>query len=196
MELLIQLGIWFLPHPWINLFLPASRTAAVVAPTLADLTLADTGMGPVLLYPFRPGLVRRRFVQTPGEPVAFLFAILRTTAPPTDPAAQVADNRALYERARAVGGKRYPVGSVPFSPLDWIAQYGRDYPAFAAAKARLGPRAGCSRPGRASSAHRADPRGGTRAADPGSCRRGRRLACGRPAGSGRPAAGRCDETRP
>ena len=140
MELLIQLGVWFLPHPWINLFLPASRTAAVVAPTLADLTLADTGQGPVLLYPFRPGLVRRRFVQTPDEPVAFLFAILRTTVPPTDPAAQVADNRALYERARAVGGKRYPVGSVPFSPLDWIAQYGRDYPAFAAAKARLDPR--------------------------------------------------------
>jgi Cytokinin dehydrogenase 1, FAD and cytokinin binding len=67
-ELLIQLGVWFLPHPWINLFLPASRTAAVVEPTLADLTPADTGMGPILLYPFRPGLVRRRFVQTPDEP--------------------------------------------------------------------------------------------------------------------------------
>jgi len=40
----------------------------VVAPTLADLTLADTGQGPVPLYPFRPGLVRRRFVQVPDEP--------------------------------------------------------------------------------------------------------------------------------
>jgi cytokinin dehydrogenase len=139
-ELLIQLGVWFLPHPWINLFLPAGRTAAVVAPTLAGLTLADTGQGPVLLYPFRPGLVRRRFVQTPDTSVAFLFAILRTTVPPTDPADQLAANRALYERARAVGGKRYPVGSVPFSPLDWIVQYGRDYPAFAAAKATWDPR--------------------------------------------------------
>jgi len=139
-ELLIQLGIWFLPHPWINLFLPASRTAAVVAPTLAELTLADTGQGPILLYPFRPGRVRRRFVQTPDEPVAFVFAILRTTVPPTDPATQLAGNRALYERARAVGGKRYPVGSVPFGPLDWVAQYGRDFPAFAAAKATWDPR--------------------------------------------------------
>jgi hypothetical protein len=113
-------------------------------------------MGPVLLYPFRPGLVRRRFVQVPDEPVAFVFAILRTTVPPADPAAQVAANRPLYERARAVGGTRYPVGSVPFRPLDWVAHYGRDYPAFAAAKA-TSTHAACSRPGRASSARRADP---------------------------------------
>ena len=104
------------------------------------MTPADTGMGPVLLYPFRPGLVRRRFVQVPDEPVAFVFAILRTTVPPADPAAQVAANRALYERARAVGGTRYPVGSVPFRPLDWVAHDGRDYPAFAAAKATFDPR--------------------------------------------------------
>jgi FAD/FMN-containing dehydrogenase len=139
-ELLIRLGVWFLPHPWINLFLPAGRTAQVVAPTLADLTLADTGMGPVLLYPFRPGLVRRRFVEVPDSRVAFLFAILRTTVPPTNPADQLADNRALYERARAVGGKRYPVDSVPFRPRDWVAHYGRDYPAFAVAKAIWDPR--------------------------------------------------------
>ena len=168
----------------------------MVAPTLADLTLADTGQGPVLLYPFRPGLVRRRFVQTPDEPVAFLFAILRTTVPPTDPAAQVADNRALYERARAVGGKRYPVGSVPFSPLDWVAQYGRDYPALRRGQGEAWTRAGCSRPGRASSARRADPRGWDSRRRPGAAGPRRRSACGRPAGSGRPAARRCDETRP
>jgi FAD/FMN-containing dehydrogenase len=139
-ELLIQLGIWFLPHPWINLFLPASRTAEVVRPTLDTLTPADTGQGPVLLYPFRPGLVGPRFVEVPDEPVAFLFALLRTTVPPTDAADQLAANRVLYERARAVGGKRYPVGSVPFSPRDWIAHYGRDYPALLGAKAAWDPR--------------------------------------------------------
>ena len=134
-------------------------------------------------------------MQTPDEPVAFLFAILRTTVPPTDPAAQVADNRALYERARAVGGKRYPVGSVPFSPLDWVAQYGRDYPAFAAAKARLGPapgaraRAGHLRPAALTRAvGLAPPTRGSRSAEAVGVR-----SAGR---SGRPAARRCDETRP
>ena len=32
------------------------------------------------------------------------------------------------------------VGSVPFTPLDWVAHYGRDYPAFVAAKATWDPR--------------------------------------------------------
>ncbi len=139
-EFLKSIGVWFLPHPWINLFLPASTTPDVVAGTLAELTLADTGQGPVLLYPFRPGLVRRPFVQVPAEPVGFLFAILRTTVPPTSAAQQLADNRVLYERARDAGGKRYPVGSVPVTPADWVDHFGADYPALVAAKAAWDPR--------------------------------------------------------
>ena len=145
----------------------------------------------MLLYPFRTGLVRRRFVETPDEPVAFLFAILRTTVPPTDPAGQLADNRVLYERARAVGGKRYPVGSVPFSPPGLGAHYGRDYPAFVAAKATWDPRRVLC-PGRASSGRRAralpDPRAG----------RTRPSAATGPTGWRRPcraAPRRCAETR-
>jgi cytokinin dehydrogenase len=140
-ELLKQLGIWYVPHPWINLFLPASRTAELVGAVLAGLTADDTGQGPVLLYPFDTGRLTRPFVEVPAEPVAFLFALLRAAVPP-EPAVvqrQLQDNRALYEAARAVGGKRYPVGSVPFEPADWRDHYGADYPAFAAAKARYDP---------------------------------------------------------
>ena len=139
-DFLKQIGAWTLPHPWIDVFLPAGRTRAVVADTLAGLTLADTGQGPVLLYPFRTGLVRPRFVELPREPVAFLFSLLRTTVPPADPVQQRADNRVLYDRTRDVGGKRYPVGSVPLSPSDWVVHYGRDYPALLAAKAAWDPR--------------------------------------------------------
>ena len=135
-----QIGAWYLPHPWIDVFLPASRTRRVVADTLATLTLADTGQGPVLLYPFRPGLVRPPFVELPAEPVAFLFSLLRTTVPPADPLRQRADNRVLYERTRDAGGKRYPTGSVPLTARDWVDHFGRDYPAFVAAKAAWDPR--------------------------------------------------------
>jgi cytokinin dehydrogenase len=135
-----QIGAWTLPHPWIDVFLPAGRTRSVVADTLATLTLADTGQGPVLLYPFRAGLVGPRFVQVPREPVAFLFSLLRTTVPPADPVRQRADNRVLYDRTRAVGGHRYPVGSVPLTPSDWARSYGADYPALVAAKAAWDPR--------------------------------------------------------
>lgn len=140
-ELLKQIGVWYFPHPWINLFLPASSTEAVLRTELATLTLDDTGRGPVLLYPFRTSLSTRPYVQVPAEPVAFLFAILRSAVPP-EPAVvqrQLADNRALYEAVRAVGGKQYPVGSVQFGPADWRDHLGPDYPAFAAAKTRYDP---------------------------------------------------------
>jgi cytokinin dehydrogenase len=138
-EFLKSIGAWGLPHPWLDMFLPASRTAAVVAPTLAGLTLADTGQGPILLYPFRPGLVRPPFLQVPREPVAFLFSLLRTTVPPTTVESQLAGNRDLYDRGTAAGGKRYPIGSVPLTRRDWVEHYGRDWPAFAAAKATWDP---------------------------------------------------------
>jgi cytokinin dehydrogenase len=139
-EFLKSIGAWELPHPWLDLFLPAGRTAAVVAPTLAGLTTADTGQGPILLYPFRTGRVRARFVELPAEPVAFLFSVLRTTVPPVTVEAQLADNRVLYDRAVAAGGKRYPTGAVELTRADWRRHYGRDYPAFAAAKATWDPR--------------------------------------------------------
>jgi cytokinin dehydrogenase len=139
-EFLKSIGAWYLPHPWLDMFLPSSRTARVVRGTLDTLTLADTGQGPILLYPFRPGLVRPRFVQLPDEPVAFLFSLLRTTVPPTTVESQLAGNRDLYDRGVAVGGKRYPIGSVELTRRDWAAHYGRDYPAFLAAKSTWDPR--------------------------------------------------------
>jgi cytokinin dehydrogenase len=138
-EFLKSIGAWFLPHPWVNVFLPGSRTAEVVAATLAGLTVADTGQGPVLLYPFRTGLLRRPLVAVPDEPTAFLFALLRTTVPPVTADAQLAGNRALYERTRDAGGARYPVGSVPFTPDDWRDHFGTRYAGLRAAKARWDP---------------------------------------------------------
>ena len=138
-EFLKSIGAWYLPHPWLDVFLPASRTRDVVAATLAELTLADTGQGPVLLYPFRTRRVRPRFVELPREPVAFLFSLLRTTVPPTTVAAQLAGNREVYQRSRDAGGKRYPIGSLQLSHRDWLDHYGRDFPAFAAAKATWDP---------------------------------------------------------
>lgn len=139
-DFLKQIGVWYLPHPWIDTFLPASRTRDVVAATLDGLTVADTGQGPVLLYPFHTAPLHRPFVRVPREPVAFLFSLLRTTVPPTTAAEQLAGNRWLYERARDAGGKRYPVGSVELTRRDWVDHYGPVWPAVVAAKAAWDPR--------------------------------------------------------
>jgi FAD/FMN-containing dehydrogenase len=141
-EFLKQIGVWQFPHPWLDVFLPASRTQRLVAGVLDGLTLADIGPGLVLLFPFSTRRLHRPFVEVPRERVAFLFSLLRTAAPPTPEvvARMVADNRVVYELARDAGGKRYPIGSVELSPADWRDHYGPDWPAFAAAKARYDPR--------------------------------------------------------
>ena len=138
-EQLKQLG---LPSPWINLYLPGSATDAFVAQTVANLTTADTGGGPILLYPIKTGLLHRPLVEVPDQPVAFLFAILRMATPSDDATVQrlIKANRALYEKARALGGTLYPVSAVPMSPADWVRHYGADYPKVLADKALFDPR--------------------------------------------------------
>ena len=125
-----------------------ARRRQVVAGTLAELTLADTGQGPVLLYPFRPGLVRPTV-----RPGAGRAGRLPVRDPAHDGAAdrraaqQLADNRVLYERARDAGGKRYPVGSVPLTRGRLGRPLRRATTRRWSRRRRPGTRAGCSRPG-------------------------------------------------
>lgn len=139
-ETLRASGAWDLPHPWLNLLLPASAADAFVQSTLDALTEEDTGGGPILCYPFDRSKLTRPLVAMPDSDVVVIFAVLRFSAP--DPArvdALLAQNRALFERARDSGGKRYPVGSVPFSPSDWAEHFGANFPRLWAARARFDP---------------------------------------------------------
>lgn len=135
-----QIGVWGFPHPWMDEFVPGSQVNSYVGEVLASLTLADTGQGPILLYPFRTNRIDAPLFRVPKEPVAFLFSILRT-APP-DPAAvqrMVDSNRALYERNRDLGGTRYAIGAVPFTPQDWRRHFGKSWRDLLAAKRRYDP---------------------------------------------------------
>jgi hypothetical protein len=135
-----QTGAWFVPHPFFDLFLPSSVTNRYVAGVLADLTLADTGQGPVLLYPFKKSKLTQPFLEVPDEDLIFLFDILRFAVPPADVSAMVTENRALFEQARALGAKRYPIGSIPFTRADWRAHYGHDWFFLLLQKTRFDPR--------------------------------------------------------
>ena len=138
-EILKDLGVWFLPHPWINLFLPDSVVDDYVSDVLVELEPGDVN-GPILLYPFWTRRSTRPMLQLPDERVVFIFALLRT-APP-DPAviqAMLDSNRALFERARDVGGKQYPIGAIPFSRADWVEHFGPQWPRLVAAKRKYDP---------------------------------------------------------
>lgn len=137
-----SIDAWQLPHPWLTVFLPAARTAAYVASMLAHLTPADTGQGPILLYPFDPARMTRPLFRVPDAAAAFHLSVLRTAAPPTPAvvAAMLAGNRALYDQAVAVGGTRYVIGAIPdFSPRDWRRHFGDAWEFLARAKQRFDP---------------------------------------------------------
>ena len=141
-EFLKSIGVWGFPHPWLSLFLPASATEGYVGELLATLTTADTGQGPILLYPVLRSRVHRPFFRLPREEVSFAFNILRTAPPdPVVQAAMVASNRALYEAAIALGGTRYASGAIPMTPRDWRLHFGEVWADFARAKRRFDPSA-------------------------------------------------------
>jgi FAD/FMN-containing dehydrogenase len=138
---LMSIGVWGFPHPWIDLWLPASAAADYVGGVVSTLTTADTGQGPVLFYPIDTRKVRAPLYRLPNERVAFGFHILRTAVPPTPDvvSAMLASNRALYDGAVAAGGTRYSIGAIPFTPTDWRRHFGLIYPLFAASKHLFDP---------------------------------------------------------
>ncbi|AIJ22078.1 Orf32 [Amycolatopsis methanolica 239] len=120
--LLTGTGAWFHPHPWWNCFLPASAAVGFLTALVERLTPADLGpAGCVLFYPVFTGEVHAPLVRLPAERIDFLVAILRF--PPDDAglvARQVAENRRLYEEARAgrvhLPGRRDPLHAGGLAP--------------------------------------------------------------------------------
>ena len=136
-----SIGVWSYPHPWLNLFLPGSAVESFVGKFVSTLTLADTGQGPILLYPVNTNRFRLPLFRVPKEKIVFLFAILRTAAPPEDAVVtrMLSDNRRLFEQNRDLGGYRYPVDAIPFSQKDWQQHFRPVWGKLVSAKRRYDP---------------------------------------------------------
>jgi cytokinin dehydrogenase len=104
----------------------------------------------ILLYPLRRDALQAPLLRVPDEPVIFLFSVLRTAAPDSGGAlsadAMLSGNRALFERARDLGGYEYPIGSIPMTAGDWRQHFGPQWAFLAAARHRYDP-AGILTPG-------------------------------------------------
>jgi cytokinin dehydrogenase len=131
-------GLWNVPHPWFDMFLPGSMMKEYVGDIMSNLQVTDTGGYPILIYPMRKSRFTRPFVSTPNEELFYLFDVLTgSLTGATDPF--IARNRTWYERGRDVGGKRYCIGSIPFSSDDWEDHFGTQWQDFVAAKERFDP---------------------------------------------------------
>ena len=133
-------GDWARPHPWFGVWLSDRHAEAYAGRVLSELTLRDTGGGPMLLYPTRSQPFTRPLLRVPSSELIWQFNILRNALPTAAPAEEmVRDNRTLLGRARRVGGLDYPVGATPVSRNEWARHYGRAWPAFVRAKRRYDP---------------------------------------------------------
>jgi hypothetical protein len=139
-EHLRQLGLWQLPHPMLDLLLPATQAQPFLGELLASLDPAEVA-GPILVYPYECKPLRTPFFRVPAADRVVLVGLMRTTLPPTPEhvQAQIADNRRIYERAVASGGCYYPVDSLPMTQTDWQQHFGEQWRRFVAAKERFDP---------------------------------------------------------
>jgi len=144
-----QAGVWTLPHPWVNLFVPGAEGPAFVGQVLSTLTVADIGSPPGgvgLLYPVSRSPFKTPFLPLPHGDHFFYFGLLRTaTADSIGVEAMIKANRHLFEQVTALGGKRYAIDSVPMRPMtghgsqDWQHHFQPYWDDFVAAKKHYDP---------------------------------------------------------
>ncbi|NNN30107.1 FAD-binding protein [Streptomyces sp. S3(2020)] len=141
-RLLRATGEWDRPHPWLTLLLPEAAAAAFVPAVLAEADQQGLRFcGVVQLRPLSGRVLGAPLLRRPPGELLCLLSLMRT-APPTDPGTvqrMVAANRALYERARAVGGVLHPVSALPMTGEDWRAHFGPDWADFARVKEQYDP---------------------------------------------------------
>lgn len=115
------LGLGALPHPWLDLFVPASRISTFAPATLATIDPAQQIPGSIaLFYVFRRGALGEPMLRVPAEETFFLFDLLLTAPPiPAVVTAFLQRNSALHEANVAQGGTPYPISAIPMSQADW-----------------------------------------------------------------------------
>ena len=145
-EYLRSLGLFDnMKHPWFDVFLPDETIEEYVDEVLPALTPEDVGpFGFMLLLVLKRSELKRPLFRVPNNTKwVYLFDILTSSATPTPDAdydaRMLARNRDLFEKARAMGGTRYPIGSLDFSHADWRAHQGDQYARFARLKKKMDP---------------------------------------------------------
>ncbi|KAL3592905.1 hypothetical protein D5086_011545 [Populus alba] len=72
-------GLWEVPHPWLNLFVPRSRIADLDRGVFKGILGNNKTSGPILIYPMNKNKWdQRSSVVTPDEDVFYLVALLRS----------------------------------------------------------------------------------------------------------------------
>ncbi|KAJ7566881.1 hypothetical protein O6H91_02G123000 [Diphasiastrum complanatum] len=142
-ERLRKLGLWDVPHPWMNLFIPKSRITDFDA-WVFKKHLRDGINGPLLVYPLdRMKWDSRMSAVTPNEDIFYLVGLLRYAS--LSSAASVEsllnENKEVTEfcRAKGIGYKQYlPHYS---TQEEWSRHFGFHWLKFVDRKLMFDPKA-------------------------------------------------------
>ena len=126
------------PHPWIYLCLPSSQFIDYAAKVYA--TPADFAYSLPRFSPWLRSRIRRPLACLPEQDIVVRFQCSRMPPVTADTRGLVATNRSLFERARALGGKRLITSAIPMTRADWIGNFGAVWSDFASAKDKFDPR--------------------------------------------------------
>ncbi|MEW2117457.1 hypothetical protein AB0945_20140 [Streptomyces sp. NPDC005474] len=93
------------------------------------------------MRPLTSTALRAPLLRRPRGELLCLLSLMRTAPPgaPDNVREAVAANRALYERARELGGVLYPTSALPMTGEDWRAHFGPAWETLARAKDRYDP---------------------------------------------------------
>nr|BDG14887.1 cytokinin oxidase/dehydrogenase [Lolium multiflorum] len=138
-------GMWEVPHPWLNLFVPASRIADFDRGVFHGILGSRTSGGPILIYPMnKHKWDPRSSVVTPDEEVFYLVAFLRSALPgaPQSLEELARQNRQILDFCAdaGIGAKQYLPNHK--SQHDWEEHFGPErWARFASLKAEYDPKA-------------------------------------------------------
>lgn len=129
-----------LPHPWMDVFIPNSKTDQYLAETFGTLRPADIGIDfPISFFFINTKVCKRPLLKLPEESSACLWNLM-TTMPDSQAAEKMINvNRQFFDQACQVGGKHLPVSAIPLTRRDWQEHYDSSWEQFEKAKRRFDP---------------------------------------------------------
>lgn len=137
-------GLWDVPHPWLNLFVPKSRIDDFDKGVFKGI-LGNKTSGPILIYPMNKfKWDEDTSVVTPNEDVFYLVALLRSALQNGEEALTLErlsdENRQILDfcKEHNIGVKQY----LPHytTQQEWMDHYGEKWPQIYKSKMEFDPR--------------------------------------------------------
>jgi len=130
------------PHPWYTVLMPEKEVEEHLTKLLAIPWLMGTE--PIVIYPMNSACFQQALFIKPEAQTFYLLAVLYNTSMDAThnlPYQEILNrNKILYLEAKKVGGCRYPIDAIPFSPEDWSQHFGKKWKDVCALKEKYDPK--------------------------------------------------------